>query len=146
MTGIWKKPPNLASIAAQSAGRANDILGVRITEIGDNFLRGELQVERRAQQAFGLLHGGVPCVLAETLASVAGGLACDEGMVAVGVDVNATHMRSVRGGKIVGTARPLKLGRRMQFWSIDIVTEDGRPVCAARLTTAIVPSPTRAQA
>lgn len=80
------------------------------------------------------------CVLAETLGSVAGSLACDHGYTIVGVDINATHMNGVRGGKVVGTARPLKLVRRMQFWAIEIVTEDGRPVCAARLTTAVVPS------
>ena len=137
---IWKKQFDLEAINAASEGRANDVLGIHITDIGDDFVRAELQVERRTHQPFGLLHGGVSCVLAETLGSVAGSLACDEGYTIVGVDINATHMNAVRSGKVIGTARPLKLGRRMQFWAIDIVTEDGRPVCAARLTTAVIPS------
>lgn len=136
---IWKKQFDLEAINAASEGRVDDVLGIHITEIGDDFVRAELQVEPRTHQPFGLLHGGVSCVLAESLGSVAGSLACDEGYTIVGVDINATHMNSVRSGRIIGTARPLKLGRRMQFWAIEIATEDGRPVCAARLTTAVVP-------
>ncbi len=137
---IWKKPFELEAITATSEGRANGVLGIRITEIGNDFVRAELKVEPRTHQPFGLLHGGVSCVLAETLGSVGGSLACDEGYSVVGVDINATHMNAVRSGKVIGTARPIKLGRRMQFWAIDIVTEDDRPVCAARLSVAVVPS------
>ena len=136
---IWKKHFDLDAINAAGEGCASGVLGIHITEIGADFVRAELQVESRTHQPFGLLHGGVSCVLAETLGSVAGSLACEEGYTIVGVDINATHMNGVRSGKVIGTARPLKLGRRMQFWSIEIVAEDGRPVCAARLTTAIVP-------
>ncbi len=136
---IWKKHPDLAAISAASEGGANGALGIHITEIGDDFVRAELQVEPRTHQPFGLLHGGVSCVLAETLGSVGGSLACEEGYSVVGVDINATHMNSVRSGKVIGTARPLKLGRRMQFWTIDIATDEGRPVCTARLTVAVVP-------
>ena len=136
---IWKKHPDLAALNAASDGRANGVLGIHITEIGDDFVRAELQVEPRTHQPYGLLHGGVSCVLAETLGSVGASLACDEGYAVVGVDINATHMKGVRSGKVIGTARPLKLGRRMQFWAIDIVTEDGRPVCAARLSVAVIP-------
>jgi uncharacterized protein (TIGR00369 family) len=135
---IWKKPVDLAAINAMSEGCANDVLGIHITEIGDDFVRGELEVERRTHQPFGLLHGGASCLLAESLGSVGGTLACDEGHAVVGVDINATHMSSVRSGKVIGTARPLKLGRRMQFWAIDIAAEDGRPVCSARLSMAVV--------
>jgi len=136
---IWKKPVDLAAIKASSDGHADDALGIRITEIGEDFVRGEFDVERRTQQPFGLLHGGVSCVLAETLGSIGGLLSSDEGYVFVGVDISASHMNGVRDGRIIGTARPLKLGRRMQFWAIDIETEDGRPVSSARLSGAIVP-------
>ncbi len=136
---IWKTEPDIDAINAASAGSASDVLGIVVTEIGDDFIRAELEVGPRTHQPFGLLHGGVSCVLAESLGSVAATLTCDEGYTIVGVDINATHMNGVRSGKIIGTARPLKIGRRMQFWAIDIETEDGRPVCAARLTTAVVP-------
>ena len=136
---IWKKAVDLAALNAADKGYAGDVLGIRVTEIGDDFVRGELEVEARTCQPFGLLHGGVSCVLAETLGSIGGLLASDEGYVVVGVDLNATHLSSVRGGKVIGTARPLKLGRRMHSWAIDIATEDGRPVCVARLSAAVVP-------
>ncbi|MBT8086225.1 MAG: hotdog fold thioesterase [Woeseia sp.] len=137
---IWKKQADLKAINALNDGRANGVLGIRISEIGDDFIRAELLVEPRTHQPFGLLHGGVSCVLAETLGSIGGYLTCDEEHNIVGVDINATHMNSVRSGKVIGTARPLKLGRRMQFWAIDIETEDGRPVCVARLSAAVVPN------
>lgn len=138
---IWKKPFDLAEINSMSKGRTDGVLGIRVTEIGEDFVRGEVTVERRTQQPFGLLHGGVSCALAESLGSIGGMFACEEGYAVVGVDINATHMNSVRSGKIIGTARPLKLGRRMQFWAIEIATEDGQPVCSARLSAAVVPAP-----
>ena len=136
---IWNQQVDLDAMNAANEGRANGVLGIRFTEIGDDYVRAELEVERRTHQPFGLLHGGVSCVLAESLGSVGGALTCDEGYTIVGVDLNATHMNGVRSGKIIGTARPLKLGRRMQFWAIEIVTEDGKPVCSARLSAAVVP-------
>lgn len=135
---IWKKSVDLAVLNAMNEGCANGVLGILFTEVGEDYVRGEVQVGPRTHQPFGLLHGGVSCALAETLGSVGGLLACDEGYAVVGVDINATHMNGVRSGKIVGTARPLKLGRRMQFWAIDITTGDGQPVCSARLSAAVV--------
>lgn len=136
----WKKTidPETFNVAAE--GTASDLLGIRISEVGEDYIRGELDVERRTHQPFGLLHGGVSCVLAETLGSFAGALTCDDGYTVVGVDINATHLRGIRSGRVTGTARPLKLGRRMQFWSIDIYSEDGKQVCAARLSLAVVPT------
>lgn len=129
---------NLAAINANNEGGANGVLGIVFTEVGDDFLRAEMEIAPCTQQPFGLLHGGVSCVLAESLGSSAGVLACDEGYVVVGVDINATHLNGIRSGKVIGTARPLKLGRRMQFWHIDIESEEGRPICSARLSTAVM--------
>lgn len=136
---LWKKSVDLEAFNAMSEGTASDVIGIRMTEIGEDFIRAELDVERRTHQPYGVLHGGVSCLLAESLGSIGGALTCDDGYTVVGVDINATHMRAVQSGKIIGTARPLKLGRRMQFWAIDIETEDGKPVTAARLSLAIVP-------
>lgn len=138
---IWKKPVDLAVINGRNTGRASDVLGIRVTQVGEDFVRGELQVETRTSQPVGLLHGGVSCVLAETLASIGGLLACDDEHVVVGVDINATHLSSARSGRIIGMARPLRIGRRMQFWTIEIVSEDEQPICSARLSTAVVRRP-----
>lgn len=136
---LWKKTVDLDAFNAMSEGTASDVVGIRMTEIGEDFIRAELDVERRTRQPYGVLHGGVSCLLAESLGSIGGALTCDDGYTVVGVDINATHMRAVQSGKVIGTARPLKLGRRMQFWAIDIETEDGKPICVARLSLAIVP-------
>jgi uncharacterized protein (TIGR00369 family) len=136
---IWKKSADVATLNETNEGRANGVLGIAITEVGEDFVRAEMQVEQRTHQPFGLLHGGVSCVLAETVASVAAMLACDEDHYAVGVDINATHMNGIRSGKVIATARPLKIGRRLHTWSIDIESDEGRAICAARLTTAILP-------
>jgi uncharacterized protein (TIGR00369 family) len=138
---IWKKSMDLAAINAANEGRADGLLGIRISEIGEDFIRGELTVEPRTHQPFGLLHGGVSCVLAETLGSIGSNLACDEDHYAVGVELNASHLKGVREGTVTGTARPVRIGARLQTWSIDIHTAEGRPVCAARLTTAVLPRP-----
>ncbi len=135
---LWKQRIDLDAFNKLSEGTASDVLGIRMTEIGDDYIRAELDVERRTHQPYGLLHGGVSCVLAESLGSIGGALICDDGYSVVGVDLNATHLSPVRGGKVIGTARPIKLGYRMQFWSINIETEDGTPVCAARLSVAVV--------
>ncbi len=135
---LWKQKIDLDAFNKMSEGTVSDVLGIRMTEIGDDYIRAELDVERRTHQPYGLLHGGVSCVMAESLGSIGGALTCDDGYTVVGVDINATHLSPVRSGKVVGTARPIKLGTRMQFWSIDIKTEDGRPVCAARLSVAVV--------
>ena len=136
---LWKQSVDLDAFNKMSQGTASDVLGIRMTEIGDDYIRAELDVERRTHQPYGVLHGGVSCLMAESLGSIAGALTCDDGYTVVGVDINATHLNAVRSGTVVATARPLKIGRRMQFWAIDIETEEGKPVCAARLSLAVVP-------
>jgi 1,4-dihydroxy-2-naphthoyl-CoA hydrolase len=89
-----------------------------------------------------LLHGGASVVLAETLGSSASLLTLDvEKEVAVGLDINANHIRGVRGGIVTGTAKAVHLGRTTQVWEIRIEEEQGRLVCLSRLTMAVIPSP-----
>ncbi len=138
LMSIWKKNPNLDALNAAIQGRADGLLGIRISEIGDDFVRGELEVCQRVHQPFGLLHGGVSCVLAEALGSIGANLACDQDHMAVGVELNASHMNAIRDGKVIATARPLKTGQRLQTWQIDLVSERGRAICSARLTAAVI--------
>ncbi|WP_286696021.1 hotdog fold thioesterase [Spongiibacter sp. UBA1325] len=138
MKSLWKRHINLDEINAAGEGRANGVLGVRITAVENNSVRGEMAIESRVHQGYGILHGGVSCVLAETLGSVGSLLACDEDHYPVGVDINATHMNGIKSGAVIGIATPLKIGSRLHVWSINIESEDGLPICAARLTTAIL--------
>jgi len=136
---IWRQHTTPDEIHARSAGTVNGLLGIRITEIGPDFLRGEMEVDERHIQPFGVIHGGVSAVLAETLGSVASMMACDPGFMAVGTELNASHLRPLpKGGRAMGLCTPLRIGRSMHVWNIELRREDGEMFCISRLTTAII--------
>ncbi|WP_420461065.1 hotdog fold thioesterase [Neolewinella sp.] len=138
---IWKTPPTLEGMNAMSAGTLGDTLGMRFVEIGDEYLVAEMPVDERTVQPFRLLHGGASVALAETLGSVAGFLSLDEPEthIVVGVDINASHLRSVReGGTVRGTVRPVRVGNTVQVWQIDITDEWDKLVCVSRITCQVV--------
>ena len=114
-------------------------LGILVTEVGTDFLRGTMPVEPRTHQPMGILHGGASLVLAETLGSVAANCVVDTAKsYCVGQEINGNHLRPVKSGKVTGTARPVHLGSRSQVWSIEIRDEQERMTCISRLTMAIV--------
>jgi 1,4-dihydroxy-2-naphthoyl-CoA hydrolase len=117
-----------------------EALGLEITEVGDGVVRGKLPVDARTHQPYGLLHGGASVVLAETLGSVGSHmLVKDHGKGAVGIEVNANHVKGVRSGWVHGTATLAHRGGRLHVWSIDIRDDEGDLVCTSRLTVMIVP-------
>ena len=139
---IWKKPIALDALNAASAGNAVGHLGIEFTEVGDDFIRAQMPVDARTRKPFGLLHGGVSVALAETLGSVAGNLCVDTTKeMVVGLEINANHVRAMRGGRVTGTARALHVGRSTQLWEIRIENDEGKLVCVSRLTLAVVPLP-----
>jgi 1,4-dihydroxy-2-naphthoyl-CoA hydrolase len=138
---LWKQPTDLARINAWSANTMMQTLDIRISAIGDDWLQGTMPVDHRTHQPYGLLHGGASVVLAETLGSTAAMLTLDpEKELAVGLDINANHVRGVRSGIVTGTARMLHLGRTTQVWEIRIENEEGALVCISRITMAVVPA------
>jgi 1,4-dihydroxy-2-naphthoyl-CoA hydrolase len=138
---IWKQnPADLARINGWNANSMVDHLGITIVEVGDDYIRGTMPVDHRTKQPFGLLHGGASVALAETLGSLAGTMCLDASKeMAVGIDINANHVRAVTAGVVTGTARPLHVGRNTQVWDIRIENEGGKLVCISRLTLAVVP-------
>lgn len=138
---IWKQDISLERINGWSANTMMETLGIRITEVGDDWLRGTMPVDHRTHQPYGLLHGGASVVLAETLGSTAAMLTLDPSQeVAVGLDINANHVRGVRSGTVTGTARVVHIGRTTQVWEIRLETETGELVCISRLTMAVIPA------
>ncbi len=138
---LWKQPVDLASLNHFSRNTLNETLSIEFIEAGDSFLRARMPVDARHVQPFRLLHGGANVVLAETLGSVASHLSLEpgSGKMAVGLEVNANHLSSVKeGGWVVGTVRPIKIGRSIHVWSIEIHDEKGNLSCISRLTVAIV--------
>lgn len=136
--GPFRRRPPIDVLNAQREGCAVGHLGIELTELGPDFLRGRMPVDARTKQPYGLLHGGSSALLAETLASIAANLCMEDGAgQAVGLELNCNHVRAMTEGWVVGTARPLHVGRSTQVWDIRIEDEQGRLVCASRLTLAV---------
>ncbi|THH40005.1 hotdog fold thioesterase [Neolewinella litorea] len=141
MSTIWKTAPEVEAMNAMGRNTLGETLGIRFVGAGDDYLVAEMPVDHRTVQPVRVLHGGASVALAETLGSVAGILALDdpETFMVVGVDINATHLRSVREGDTVrGTVRPVRIGRTVQSWQIDITDGRNRLVCTSRLTCQVV--------
>jgi 1,4-dihydroxy-2-naphthoyl-CoA hydrolase len=138
---LWKQPADPARLNGWSANTMMEALGIRITAVGDDWLQGTMPVDRRTHQPYGLLHGGASVALAETLGSTAAMLTLDpEKELAVGLDINANHIRGVRSGTVTGTAKALHIGRTTQVWEIRIENEEGALVCISRITMAVIPA------
>lgn len=115
------------------------ILGIEFRELSRDRVIATMPVDTRTRQPFGILHGGASAALAETAASIAAWLNIDkETQAAVGVELNANHLRSKTDGTVTATATPLHRGRRIHVWDIRIEDEEGRLVCVSRCTLAIV--------
>lgn len=137
---IWRRQGDLDQVNAWIAGTMCEHLGMRFTELGEDFLRASMPVDPRTRQPFGLLHGGASVALAETLGSTAANMCCDaQSELAVGLEINANHVRAIADGRVEGVARPLHVGRSTQVWDIRISDGSGELVCIARLTCAVVP-------
>jgi uncharacterized protein (TIGR00369 family) len=135
---IWKQPISVELLTASSADTAVAHLGIEFLEVGDDFIRARVPVDRRTVQPYGLLHGGVSVVLAETLGSCGAAFAAPEGHRTVGLDINANHLKGTTRGWVTGTARPVHIGRTTQVWQIELVDDQGRPTCVSRITMAIL--------
>jgi 1,4-dihydroxy-2-naphthoyl-CoA hydrolase len=135
---IWKRNATLDALNAMGEGNMVGLLDIRFERLTDDTLEATMPVDSRTHQPFGLLHGGASVVLAETLGSVAGYLCTEGNEKVVGVEVNANHLRSVRGGRVRGVCKALHAGRRHQVWQIEIFDEEGKLCCSSRLTTAVV--------
>ncbi len=135
---LFRGTRSLDDLNALSRDTAMAPLGIMFTEIGPDFVRATMPVDARTRQPYGLLHGGVSVLLAETLGSTAGNLCVEPGELCVGIEINANHLNAVRDGQVTGTARPLHVGRRTQVWEIRIEDDLGRLVCVSRLTLAVI--------
>lgn len=135
---IWQQAISVAELTRNSLDTAASHLGIEFLEVGDDFITARVPVDTRTRQPFGLLHGGVSVVLAETLGSVAANYACPPGHQAVGLEINANHLRGVKSGWVTGTTRPVHIGRSTQVWQIDLVNEAGEATCVSRITMAVL--------
>jgi 1,4-dihydroxy-2-naphthoyl-CoA hydrolase len=136
---MWQSLLSVQELNSGSAGTMVEHLGIKFTEIGDDFIRGTMPVDGRTHQPYGVLHGGASVALAETLGSTGATMCVDATQYqCVGQEINANHVRPARTGLVTGTARPVHLGGRTQVWVIDIVNDAGKLVCTSRLTMAVI--------
>ena len=136
---LWKGDVTLDIINAIGHGTMSGNLGIVVTELGEDWLRGTMPVTERSIQPMRIQHGGANVAFAETLASIAANFSIDrEKFAALGQEINANHIRSATRGWVTGTTRPVHLGRRSQVWETRIVDEDGKLVCISRITLAVI--------
>ena len=135
---IWQKNFTLDNLNQLCSNSAVSHLGIKISAFGEDWIEATMPVDHRTMQPFGILHGGVSVALAETIGSLAGSLCLEEGKTAVGLDINANHLRPVRSGQVTARATPINLGRNIQVWQIDIRTEENKLCCVSRLTLSVI--------
>jgi 1,4-dihydroxy-2-naphthoyl-CoA hydrolase len=140
MAAIWKRPITVEMLTERHVDTAVGLLGIEFLEVGDDFLKARVQVNKRTRQPAGILHGGVSVVLAECLGSVGAACSSPPGQRVVGLDINANHIRSAGEGEwITGMARPYHIGRTTHVWHIELTNEKGKLTCVSRITMAILP-------
>ncbi len=136
---IWKNAITLEALNARGKNTMMEYLGIEITEIGDDYLAARMPIDHRTLQPVGIMHGGASCVLAESVGSTAANCCVDQSQFyCVGLDINTNHIRSIRNGFVIGTAKPYHLGRTTQVWSIEIVNEHKQLISVNRLTMAVL--------
>jgi 1,4-dihydroxy-2-naphthoyl-CoA hydrolase len=136
---IWRSPLSLDQLNDAGKETLNGSLGIVFTEVGEDFVRGTMPVDKRTMQPYGLLHGGASVALAETLGSMGAAMSVDAAEYqVVGQEINANHVRAARRGVVTGTARPVHIGGRTHVWAIEIVNEAQKLVCISRITMAVI--------
>jgi 1,4-dihydroxy-2-naphthoyl-CoA hydrolase len=140
MPPIWFKKPDADYINEKlNIDTIDQHLGIIISEVGDDFIKGTMPADSRTCQPFGIVHGGASVVLAESLGSIAGCHVVDHNQYrCVGQDVSATHLRPVSAGLVSGIAKPVHLGKRSQVWQIKLSDDSDRLTCMVRLILAII--------
>lgn len=136
---IWFNQITAADLDRYLSKTLVEHLGIEILEVGDDYLEARMPVDQRTIQPAGLLHGGASVALAETLGSLGASLCIDQDQkMCVGLEINASHIRPVRSGYVIGTARATHIGTSTQVWEIRIHNEQDKLACISRITLAIV--------
>ncbi len=137
---IWfKKDLAIADFEHWGKNTMGDFLGMRFTEIGNDYLTMTMPVDERTKQPYGLLHGGASVALAETAGSVASALVVNPDLFqCVGLEINANHLRGAISGIVTAVCTPIHLGGSTHVWDIKIYNEAQQLVCISRLTVAVL--------
>jgi 1,4-dihydroxy-2-naphthoyl-CoA hydrolase len=136
---IWQTDISLAGLTARVKNTMMEYLGIEMLAVGDDFMSAKMPIDHRTIQPAGIMHGGASCVLAESIGSMAANCCVDtQQFYCVGLDINTNHIRAIREGFVIGTARPFHLGKTTQVWGIEIVNEKKQLISVNRLTMAVL--------
>ncbi|MDY0474620.1 hotdog fold thioesterase [Pasteurella multocida] len=134
---IWKKKYSLEQMNLLSQNTAISHLAIQFSAQGENWLEATMPVDQRTIQPMGFLHGGLSVALAETIGSMAGFCCINENQFALGLEINANHLRPVKQGIVTARALPIHLGTRTQVWQIEIKDQQDQLCCLSRLTLSV---------
>lgn len=135
---IWFDEYRLETLNGMRNDNMAQNVGIEFIEIGDDYLKAHMPVNEKTKQTFGILHGGANCVLSESMGSVAAWMCIDPiQQRAVGIEINANHIRAVTDGFVTAICKPIQIGRSIHVWNTEIFREDGKISCTSRLTCSI---------
>lgn len=139
---IWFGEPSLEWANSRGEGTLLRALGIEMTELTEDSLKGRMPVDERTRQPGGVLHGGASVAFAETLASWGSSFTVDPAVnYCVGMEINANHIRPMAEGWLYGEARPISRGRTTQVWEIRMKDAADKLVCISRCTMAVLAKP-----
>ena len=111
-------------------------LEIKFTDVGDDFLTATMPVNEKVYQPDGILHGGATVALAETVGSAAVAVLTKNSNLTIrGIEINANHIKSVKKGTVIATAKPIHLGNTIQLWEIRTLDEENQLISISKLTT-----------
>ena len=136
---MWKNKVNIKDLNHLSKGTMLEALGIDIVEIGPDYLKATMPVDHRTIQPMGILHGGASAALAESMGSFASVLLIDNpDLTAVGTSINTNHLKSKASGIVTGTVKPIRVGRKVHVWQIEITDEKDNLISSSVLTTIVI--------
>lgn len=139
MSKYWFAPVDLEQLNTVNERDMMSRLGLVYTDVSDDAIEAEFEIDARTRQPFGLLHGGISCAVSESMGSIAANMCIDRTrFVCVGIEINASHLRGASSGKVRARCTPVRVGRTTHVWQTDLYDENNRHLCVSRLTVAVV--------
>jgi 1,4-dihydroxy-2-naphthoyl-CoA hydrolase len=128
------------------ATNVNQELGIRVVELTPDRVVLQVEVGPKVHQPYGILHGGVSALMAEGAASLGGAISVGPDEIVVGTELNCSHLRSMSSGVLTATATPIRKGRTVHVWAIELTDESDRMICISRCTLQVLKAPPAAKA
>ncbi len=129
----------LADIHARPS--VHDQLDIEFVHVDPERVVARVEVGPKVHQPYGILHGGVSALLAESVASLGGAVSVAPDHIVVGTELNCSHLRSMASGILTATATPIRKGRQVHVWGIELRDDQDRLICVARCTLQVLPAP-----